>query len=172
FMVLVMIPLGFVGAIWGHGIHGEPISMMSLWGFIALSGTVINDAIIFISKYNQNLVTGLDVLSAAIDAGKSRFRPILLTTVTTTAGLMPLILANSPDAQFLIPMAIALAYGILFGTIFILLILPLLIVLMNRLNVRIKSLFSKETIVPESVEVAIINHQIDVKLGKAMEKDY
>ena len=172
FMVLVMIPLGFVGAIWGHGIHGQPISMMSLWGFIALSGTVINDAIIFISKYNQNLVNGLDVLSAAINAGKSRFRPILLTTVTTTAGLMPLILANSPDAQFLIPMAIALAYGILFGTTFILLILPLLIVLMNRLNVRIKSLFSKETIVPESVEVAVINHQIDVKLGKAMEREY
>ena len=85
---------------------------------------------------------------------------------------MPLILANSPDAQFLIPMAIALAYGILFGTTFILLILPLLIVLMNRLNVRIKSLFSKETIVPESVEVAIINHQIDMTLNKAMEKDY
>lgn len=172
FMILVMIPLGFVGAIWGHGIHGQPISMMSLWGFVALSGTIINDAIVFLSKYNQNLVKGMEVVAAAIDAGKSRFRAIILTTVTTTAGLMPLILENSPDAKFLIPMAIALAYGILFGTIFILLILPLLIVMMNRLNVRIKRFFSKETIVPESVEVAVINHQIDEKLRLALEKEF
>ncbi len=171
-MILVMIPLGFVGAVWGHGIHGEPISMMSLWGFVALSGTIINDAIVFLSKYNQNLVGGMTVLDAAIDAGKSRFRAILLTTVTTVAGLMPLILENSPDAQFLVPMAIALAYGILFGTIFILLILPLLIVLVNRFKLRIKRLFSNEIITPESVEVAVINHQIDVTLEKAMEKDF
>jgi len=167
-----MIPLGFLGAIWGHGIHGQSISMMSLWGFVALSGTIINDAIVFLSKYNQNLVNGMSVANASIDAGKSRFRAILLTTITTTAGLMPLILENSPDAQFLVPMAIALAYGILFGTVFILLILPLLIVLMNSLSVRIKSLFSKESFTPESVEVAVINHQIDMKLDKAMEKDF
>lgn len=171
-MILVMIPLGFIGAVWGHGIHGEPISMMSLWGFVALSGTIINDAIVFLSKYNQNLVNGMTVENAAIDAGKSRFRAILLTTVTTVAGLMPLILENSPDAQFLVPMAIALAYGILFGTIFILLILPLLIVLVNRFKLRTKRLFSKEIITPESVEVAVINHQIDVTLEKAMEKDF
>ncbi len=171
-MILVMIPLGFVGAIWGHGIHGEPISMMSLWGFVALSGTIINDAIVFMAKYNQNLVSGMNVLDATIDAGKSRFRAIILTTVTTVAGLMPLILENSPDAKFLIPMAIALAYGILFGTIFILLILPLLIVLVNRFKVRIKQLFSKEAIIPESVEVAVINHQIDMTLEKAMEKEF
>jgi len=118
------------------------------------------------------LVNGMSVANASIDAGKSRFRAILLTTITTTAGLMPLILENSPDAQFLVPMAIALAYGILFGTVFILLILPLLIVIMNSLSVRIKSLFSKESFTPESVEVAVINHQIDMKLNKAMEKDF
>jgi multidrug efflux pump subunit AcrB len=172
FMILLMIPLGFLGAIWGHGIHGQAISMMSLWGFVALSGTIINDAIVFLSKYNQNMITGMTVVDATINAGKARFRAILLTTITTTAGLMPLILENSPDAQFLVPMAIALAYGILFGTIFILLILPLLIVMMNRLNVRIKNLFSKETFTPESVEVAVINHQIEMTLDKAMEKEF
>lgn len=171
-MILMMIPLGFIGAIWGHGIHGQPISMMSLWGFVALSGTIINDAIVFMSKYNQNLVNGMNIMDATIDAGKSRFRAIILTTITTVAGLMPLILENSPDAQFLVPMAIALAYGILFGTIFILLILPVLIVLFNNLNVKIKQLFSKETIIPETVEVAYINHQIDVKLNEAMGKEY
>ena len=171
-MILLMIPLGFVGAIWGHGIHGQPISMMSLWGFVALSGTIINDAIVFLSKYNQNLVKGMKVISAAIDAGKSRFRAIILTTITTTAGLMPLVLEKSPEAKFLVPMAIALAYGILFGTIFILLILPLLIVLVNKLKLKIKSLFSDEIISPESVEVAVINHKIDMKLKNAMEEDY
>ncbi len=172
FMILLMIPLGFIGAIWGHGIHGQSISMMSLWGFVALSGTIINDAIVFLSKYNQNLINGMKVIEAAIDAGKSRFRAILLTTITTTAGLMPLILENSPDAQFLVPMAIALAYGILFGTVFILLILPLLIVIMNSLKLRMKSLFSKEVLTPESVEVAVLNHKIDMTLDKAMEKDF
>lgn len=172
FLILIMIPLGFVGAVWGHGIHGEPISMMSLWGFVAMSGTIINDAIVFMSKYNQNLVAGMKVFEAVIDAGKARFRAILLTTVTTTAGLMPLILENSPDAQFLVPMAIALAYGILFGTVFILLFLPLVIIMSNNLKVKFISLFSNETITPESVEVAVINHQIDLKLGKAMEKEF
>lgn len=172
FMILLMIPLGFLGAIWGHGIHGQAISMMSLWGFVALSGTIINDAIVYMSKYNQNLVKGMKVIEATIDAGKSRFRAILLTTITTTAGLMPLILENSPDAQFLVPMAIALAYGILFGTVFILLILPLLIVIMNSLKLRIKSLFSNEAFTPESVEVAVINHQIDVKLEESMGKEF
>ena len=172
FIILIMIPLGFIGAIWGHGIHNEPLSMMSLWGFVALSGTIINDAIVFLSKYNQNLVAGMKVVEAAMNAGKSRFRAIVLTTLTTTAGLMPLILENSPDAKFLVPMAIALAYGILFGTAFILLILPLLIVLMNKFKLRVKNLFSKDkNYTPESIEVAVINHEIDTRLNKAMEEE-
>ncbi len=171
-MILVMIPFGFVGAIWGHGIHGEPISVMSLLGFVTLSGTIINDAIIFLSKYNQNLIRGMSVIEASIDAGKLRFRAIQLTTITTTAGLMPLILERSPDAVFLIPMAIALAYGILFGTTFILLVFPLLIVLVNTFNVKMKRLFKKEEITPESVEVAVINHQIDMSLNEAMDKEF
>jgi multidrug efflux pump subunit AcrB len=122
-LVIIMIPLGVLGAIWGHGIHGQPISVMSLWGMVALSGVIINDAIVFLAKYNQNLEKGMKIIDAVKDAGMSRFRAIFLTTVTTTAGLMPLILENSPDARMLIPMAIALAYGILFGTLFILIIL-------------------------------------------------
>ena len=172
FMILAMIPLGFVGAIWGHGIHGEPISMMSLWGFIALSGTIINDAIVFLSKYNQNIVRGMAVVDAAIDAGRSRFRAIILTTVTTAAGLMPLILENSPDAKFLVPMAIALAYGILFGTMFILLIFPLLIVIVNSFRFRLKRMFGKTPENREVIEVAMVNHQIDVKLSNAMEEEF
>lgn len=171
-LVLVMIPLGIVGAVWGHGIHNQPISMMSLWGFVALSGTIINDAIVFMAKYNQNLVKGQKVEQAVLDAGKQRFRAILLTSVTTTAGLMPLILSDSPDAQFLIPMAIALAYGILFGTVFILLVLPVVIILANRLQFAFYRLIGKKDLTPEMIEVAVINHQIDEKLKDAMKKDF
>lgn len=171
-MVLMLIPLGILGAIWGHGFHGQQISMMSLWGFIALTGTIINDSIVFLAKYNQNMVKGMKVLEAAKEAGRARFRAIFLTTVTTTAGLMPLILENSPDARFIIPMAIALAYGILFGTIFILLFLPIQIVVLNKLHVKLKQLFSKEEIIPESVEVAVVNNNIDEMLKKNMELDF
>ena len=125
-----------------------------------------------IYKYNQNLEKGMNILDAVRDAGMARFRAIFLTTVTTTAGLMPLILENSPDAQMLIPMAIALAYGILFGTVFILIILPVLIVLTNKATVLLKSIRSKEEIVPESVETAVINANIEKVLSENMAKEF
>ncbi len=171
-IVILMIPLGIIGAIWGHAIHGQPISMMSLWGFIALSGTIINDAIVFLAKYNSNMVKGMKVMDAALDAGKKRFRAILLTSITTTAGLMPLILSNSSDAQMLIPMAIALAYGILFGTVFILLFLPVLIVIINKARYSIKRFFGNKDITPEMIEPAVVNHQIDETLKYNMEKEF
>lgn len=171
-LIIAMIPLGFIGAIWGHGIHGQPISMMSLWGMVALSGVIINDAIVFMSKYNQNLENGMKIMEAVNNAGVSRFRAIFLTTVTTTAGLMPLILENSPDARMLIPMAIALAYGILFGTFFILIILPVLIVISNKAAVFVKSIGSETEIIPESVETAVINANIEKVLSKNMAKKF
>ncbi len=169
-LIILMIPLGIIGAIWGHGIHGEPVSMMSLWGMVALSGVVINDAIVFVSKFNMNLENGMKLIPAVKDAGLSRFRAIFLTTVTTTGGLMPLILENNPDAKMLIPMAIALAYGIMFGTFFILIILPVLIVLNNKNMVLIKKLTSKEEFTPESLETAVINANIEKTLEMNMAK--
>lgn len=154
-MILIMIPLGIIGALWGHGIHGEPVSMMSLWGLIALSGTIINDAIVFLSKYNTNLKEGMKVNEAAVEAGRSRFRAIFLTTVTTTIGLMPLILESSREAQMLIPMAIAVAYGILFGTGFILLSLPVVVSAFSEINVKFNQWFGKEKRTAEELEVAV-----------------
>lgn len=171
-LVIAMIPLGIIGAIWGHGIHGQPISMMSLWGMVALSGVVINDAIVFLSKYNQNLVKGMKITEAVKNAGVSRFRAIFLTTATTTAGLMPLILENSPDARMLVPMAISLAYGILFGTVFILIILPVLVVLTNKATLWLKTIRSKEPIDPEDVETAVINAKIEETLSANMAKEF
>lgn len=170
FLILITIPLGIMGAIWGHGIHGESLSMLSLWGLVALTGTIINDSIVFIAKYNQNLVEGLNVFDAVKEAAKSRFRPIILTTVTTTAGLMPLILEGSPDARFLIPMAISVAYGILFGSLFILFTLPIQILLANKFKLKIKQWFTSEKLTPESIETAVINHKIKMKLENVMKK--
>ncbi|HKL38094.1 MAG TPA: efflux RND transporter permease subunit, partial [Bacteroidales bacterium] len=170
-IILLTIPLGFMGAIWGHAIHGQPVSMLSLWGLIALTGTIINGSVVFMAKYNQNLVAGYRVLEGAIEAARSRFRPLFLTTVTTFSGLMPLILEGSPDAQFLIPMAISVAYGILFGSIFILLTLPIQIVLFNRFQYRLKQMFGNKDVTPETVEAAVINHQIDQRLEEAIQKE-
>lgn len=133
-IVLLMIPLGWLGAAWGHGIEGHPISMLSAWGMVALSGVIINDAVVFLAKYNSLLLEGIKVKDAVFKAGIARFRAILLTTITTVAGLYPLILEQSFQAQFLIPMAISLAYGVLVGTTFILLFFPSLILVLNDIK--------------------------------------
>ncbi len=100
-LILLLIPIGLVCAALGHLIHAQPISMLSAYGMIALSGVIINDAVVMLDKYNQNLREGLTVEEAAFDAGKARFRAILLTSITTVAGLFPLILEKSFQAQFL-----------------------------------------------------------------------
>lgn len=134
FIIILIIPLGWLGAVWGHGIEGYPVSILSAWGMVALSGVIINDSVVYLAKYNSLLLEGLSIKEAVYRAGLSRFRPILLTTITTVAGLYPLILENSFQAQFLIPMAISLAYGVFFGTSFILLFFPPLILVLNELK--------------------------------------
>lgn len=172
-IIILSVPLGIMGAIWGHSIHGEPLCMFSIWGLVALTGVIINDSVIFVSRYNQLLIEGYKVFQAAIETARSRFRPILLTTLTTTAGLMPLVLEQSPEARFLSPMAMSVAYGILFGGFFILLTLPVQILVSNELLLITKKLFSKNPreITPESIEIAVINHQIDQKLEKDIREE-
>lgn len=171
FMVIAMIPFGVIAALWGHGIEGEPLSIMSLWGIVALSGTIINDAVVFMSRYNQNLVRNLTVDQSVIEAAKSRFRPILLTTITTTLGLFPLVKEASSDAAIIIPMAISLAYGILLGTMFILTVLPVYIIVINKAKLAFVKLMGNKDATPESIEVAVVDHKIDLVLKEAMEKE-
>ena len=156
-IIILMIPLAWIGAAWGHGLEGKPISMLSAWGMVALSGVIINDAVVFLSKYNSNLLAGMKVPEAAHNAGVSRFRAIVLTTLTTTLGLYPLILEKSFQAQFLIPMAISLAYGVMIGTGFILLFFPIFIIVLNDLKVWIKWLWTGKKPSREEVEKVIIN---------------
>ncbi|MBT4345747.1 MAG: efflux RND transporter permease subunit [Flavobacteriales bacterium] len=133
-IILMVVPLGIFSAILGHGIIGKPFSIMSVWGVVALIGILVNDAIVMLDKYNRNLKIGMTMKEAVINAGKNRFRPIILTTITTFVGLAPLILEKSFQAQFLVPMAISVAFGVLFSTIILLLYFPSLILYFNDLR--------------------------------------
>lgn len=159
-IVAMMIPVGCIGSIWGHGIEGIPVSMLSVWGMVALSGVIINDAVVFLSKYNHNLLEGMKVKEAVFDAGVGRFRPILLTSITTVAGLYPLVLETSFQAQFLKPMAIALAYGVFFGTMFILIFFPALIMTLNDLKVAWRKFWTGVTPDSRDVEVAVVHSKL------------
>ncbi len=161
-IIVMMIPLSFLGAAWGHGLHGHPISMMSAWGMVALSGVVINDAVVFLSRYNQLIIEGLKVEEAVFKAGLSRYRAIILTTLTTVLGLYSIILETSFQAQFLIPMAISLAYGVLVGTGFILLFFPVLILTLNDIKVWLYKFWTGKTIAPEEIEPAMIHYKVNI----------
>jgi multidrug efflux pump subunit AcrB len=125
-IVMISIPFGIVGAVLGHILMGYNLSVMSMMGIIALSGVVVNDSLVLIEYANQLRDEGQSLLDAVCNAGIRRFRPILLTTLTTFGGLAPMIFETSRQARFMIPMALSLGYGILFGTVIALLIVPCL----------------------------------------------
>ncbi len=134
FLIMLVIPAGIGGAILGHGLIGIPVSLFSFFGMIALLGVLINDAIVFLDRYNDLIAAGKDTKHAAIEASVSRFRPIILTSLTTVVGLLPIISETNMQAQFLIPVAVSLAFGVLFGTIIILLFYPSAILFWNGLR--------------------------------------
>jgi multidrug efflux pump subunit AcrB len=154
-MIFLVIPAGLAGAIIGHGIVGIPVSLLSAFGMIGLLGVLVNDAIVFVDRYNALLKSGASILEAALEAAKSRFRPILLTTVTTVAGLLPLISETSMQAQFLIPMAVSLAFGVLFGTFMILLFFPSALLFGNDFMRMLKWFLSGKKPSMMEVEVAL-----------------
>ena len=129
---------------------------------VALTGVIINDAVVFLAKYNNLVLEGLKVEDATFKAGISRYRAIMLTTLTTTLGLFPIIMETSFQAQFLIPMAISLAYGVLFGTGFILLFFPALLLTINDTKVWIYKFWNGESIAPEEVEPVIIYSKVRI----------
>ena len=146
FLIMLVIPSGIAGSIIGHGLVGIPVSILSVFGMIALIGVLVNDAIVFLDRYNNLLIEGESIKSAASKAAVSRFRPILLTSITTVAGLLPMISETSMQAQFLIPMATSIAFGVLFGTVFILFFYPSAILFWNE-GARIrKRIFSGEKV--------------------------
>jgi multidrug efflux pump subunit AcrB len=123
-LIMTAIPFGFIGAVWGHLLIGADMSMFSVMGGVALAGIAVNDSLVLIDYINQRRREGTPLFAAVANAGRARFRAILLTSLTTFAGLLPLILEDSVDARFLKPMAVSLAFGVLFSSAVSLLVLP------------------------------------------------
>jgi multidrug efflux pump subunit AcrB len=134
---MLAIPFGIVGAVIGHILLGYDLSLVSLMGIVALSGVVINDSLIMIDYANRRR-KGRSAFDAIHEAGIRRFRPIMLTTLTTFGGLTPIILESSRQAYYIIPMAISLGFGILFATTIILLIVPSLYLVVEDIMVKVK----------------------------------
>ncbi len=135
FIIMSIVPFGFIGALWGHGMLDLPISILSLFGMMAMTGIVVNDSLVLMTRFNEYYRQGMSAFDAALTAGKSRFRAIFLTTVTTVCGLIPLLLESSEQAQYLKPAAVSLVFGELFATLITLVLIPLILVLFSKQQV-------------------------------------
>lgn len=152
-LILTAVPFGFMGAVIGHLIMGEHnLSMMSILGFLACAGVVVNDNLVLLDRINQLRSQGKSVLEAAMSAGRDRFRAIILTSLTTFIGLMPILFEQSTQAQFLIPMVISLSFGVLFATTVTLLLVPSLYLLGSKVGARFGKVRSDKDYVAIEVE--------------------
>lgn len=163
-LLLLLIPFSLPAVAWGHWIHDFPVNILSMLGIIALIGIMVNDGLVLISKFNINLRTGMTFDDALYEAGRSRFRAIFLTSLTTVAGLAPLIFEKSRQAQFLIPMAVSIAYGIAFATLLTLIVLPIFLSFSNSVKKNAKWLWTNKEVTKEEVERAIKERKEDDEL--------
>ena len=154
-IVFVLIPFSIIGVVWGHFFQGYIVSILSWFGAIALAGIVVNDSLVLVSTLNRKLKQGMEFKAALYETGVTRLRPVLLTSLTTIAGLGPLIFERSHQAQFLSPMAISVAYGLLFGTLLTLIMLPAMLVVLNRGRVFFFKVFKRRQLAPEAAEPAV-----------------
>ena len=140
FIVLSVIPFGLIGALWGHALLNLEISLLSIFGIIGLSGVIINDALLMVDYINENVANGLERARAVTEAAISRFRPIILTSLTTFFGVTPIVLEQSVQAAFLKPTAVSLGFGILFGTVVLMFVVPASAMMHHRIHEAVLSL--------------------------------
>ncbi len=136
-VVMAIIPFGLVGAIWGHWVQGIDLTLLSVFGIFGLSGIVVNDSIILVSFYKRLRDKGMLVKDALVEASVQRLRAVLLTSLTTIAGLLPLLFETSLQAQFLIPMAVSIAFGLAFATVLVLIIIPVFLSIHESVHFKI-----------------------------------
>jgi len=148
-IVMSVVPFGLVGAVLGHVLFGMNLSIMSMCGIIALAGVVVNDSLVLVDYVNREVARGHALLEAAWEAGAARFRPILLTSLTTFAGLTPMLLETDIQGRFLIPMAVSLAFGILFATAITLILIPAVYLILHDLLAVIQRKNPTETTAAE-----------------------
>ena len=140
-IIMTAIPFGLVGAVWGHLLMGLDITIMTMFGVVALTGVVVNDSLVMVDFINRYRQSHDSVLEAVREAGARRFRPIFLTSLTTFAGLTPLMLERSMQARFLIPMAVSLAFGVVFSTVISLMIVPCSYIMMTDTRRALRRIF-------------------------------
>ncbi|MBT6660520.1 MAG: efflux RND transporter permease subunit, partial [Verrucomicrobia bacterium] len=133
-IVMAAIPFGLIGAVWGHVVMGMDVTILSGFGVVALTGVVVNDSLVMVDYVNRKRSIGLSEMESARQAGFSRFRPILLTSLTTFAGLTPLLLEKSLQAKFLIPMAVSLGFGVIFATVITLILVPAMYLILEDIR--------------------------------------
>ncbi|MEM6316422.1 MAG: efflux RND transporter permease subunit [Bacteroidota bacterium] len=154
--ILIMLPFAFVGVAWGTYLHNIPVSIFSVLGMIALWGILINNGLVLMATYNDKIQEGLSIGEAMRTAAISRFRPIILTTITTVFGLAPLLLNNSISAQFLKPTAIAISYGLIFGTVLTLVFLPSILILFANLKYYVaRFLLRRKEATPANLDIVL-----------------
>lgn len=142
-VVMAIIPFGIVGALYGHYFMGITPTILSMFGLFALSGIVVNDSIILVVFYKQLREKGMAVKEAIVEAACQRLRAVLLTSLTTIAGLLPLLFETSLQAQFLIPMAVSISFGLAFATFLVLLMVPTLLAGMESARLRLATVFAR-----------------------------
>lgn len=150
-IILAGVPFGAAGALVGHYLLGYNLSFISIFGMVALSGVVVNDSLVLVDRYNKLVEEGWDNAEAIIEASRRRFRAIFLTTATTALGLTPMLFETSTQAQFLIPMAVSLATGIVFASVIILFLIPALVMIREDMRMKGKGASSDEQVLPNSV---------------------
>ena len=133
-IVMAAIPFGLIGAVWGHVVMGMDVTILSGFGVVALTGVVVNDSLVMVDYVNRKRGIGLSEMESARQAGLSRFRPILLTSLTTFAGLTPLLLEKSLQAKFLVPMGISLGFGVIFATVITLILVPAMYLILEDIR--------------------------------------
>ena len=151
-IIMSAIPFGLVGAVWGHIIMGMDVTLMSMFGLVALAGVVVNDSLIMVTFINRKRKLHLDLETAVREAGASRFRPIMLTSLTTFIGLAPLMLEQSFDAMFVVPMAVSLAFGVIFSTFITLVLVPTLYLIIEDVRRVARKVFELDSTERGAVE--------------------
>ena len=141
-MVMSVIPFALVGAVGGHVLMGVGLNLFSLVGMLALIGVSVNDSLVMVDHVNQQKARGQDFMNAIKTSGATRFRAIMLTSLTTFFGLVPLIFEKSTQAQFLVPMAISLGFGVLFVTIVTLFLIPVNFLILEDIKKQLQKIYS------------------------------
>ena len=149
-IIMSAIPFGLVGAVWGHMIMGLDVTLMSMFGLVALSGVVVNDSLVMVDFINRKRRLHVNLELAVREAGVARFRPILLTSLTTFFGLVPLMMEKSFQAAFLVPMAVSLAFGVIFATFITLMLVPTAYLIVEDVKRTLRKIFGLAE--PEGVE--------------------